>query len=63
MEMYCRWGLSPGRVDFKRVRMVSLEERSSRKLGLEGDMIVRALKGRSGNETTRVVSVETKAGL
>lgn len=48
---------------FERVRVASLEERSSKKVDLEGGMIARVVNGRSGNGKTRVVSVDSKASF
>lgn len=46
---------------FGRARIASVKERLSKKVGIEGYMVVRALSSISENKTTRVSSVETKA--
>lgn len=47
----------------ERVRLASFVERSRKKLGIEGYMIVGALNSKTESETARVFSVETKAGF
>lgn len=47
----------------ERVRIASFVERSRKKLGIEGYMIVGALNSKTESETARVFSVETKAGF